>query len=174
MTAGAIKPIQIAYHVDDPEREARRCAAEFGWGPFFLLEHIPLSRCYYRGKPATFDHTSAYGQAGDLMIELISQSDDSPSALRDLFRADQRGVHHVAHFVENLKDALASYRNRGVAIALEAETTNGVSFAMVDTTRTLGHMLELYEPVLALTRFYSFVRRASEGWDGSAPVRRLT
>jgi hypothetical protein len=170
---GVVKPVQLAYHVPDPERQARRCAAEFGWGPFFLLEHIPLARCRYRGTDARFDHTSAYGQAGEMMIELITQSDDSPSVLRDLYRADQTGVHHIAQFVPDLPACLASLRTRGVTIALEATTTNGVDFAMADTTATLGHMLELYEPVPALKRFYSYVRRAAEGWDGSEPVRRL-
>jgi len=168
-----VKPVQIAYHVRDPEREARRCAAEFGWGPFFLMEHIPLARCLYRGKESHFDHTSAYGQAGEIMVELICQSDDSPSVLRDLFRAEQRGVHHVAHFVADLSAALAEFRARGIAVALEATTTNGVQFAMVDTSATLGHMLESYEPVAALQRFYSHVRRAAAGWDGTNPVRRL-
>lgn len=174
MTSEALKPVQIAYHVSDPETEARRCATEFGWGPFFLMEHIPLSECRYRGHAARFDHTSAYGQAGEMMIELISQPDDSPSVLRDLFRAEQRGIHHVAHFVPSLPAALSEFEARGVAIALEAATTNGVRFAMVDTSPALGHMLELYEPVSALQRFYKYVRRAAEGWSGDEPVRRLT
>jgi hypothetical protein len=173
MIAGVIRPVQIAYHVRDPEQEARRCAAELGWGPFFLLEHIPLASCLYRGRKSHFDHTSAYGQAGEIMVELISQADDSPSVLRDLFQRDQRGVHHVAHFVAALSVALADFRARGMAIALDAVTTNGVRFAMIDTSALLGHMLELYEEVPALKQFYSYVRRAAAGWDGRDPVRRL-
>ena len=173
MTPEAFKPVQIAYHVSDPEMEARRCATQFGWGPFFLMEHIPLSECRYRGQAARFDHTSAYGQAGEMMIELICQSDDSPSVLRDLFRAEERGIHHVACFVPSLPAALSEFAARGVTVALEA-ATNGVRFAMVDTSQTLGHMLELYEPVPALERFYKYVRRAAEGWSGNEPVRRLT
>jgi hypothetical protein len=34
-------------------------------------------------------------------------------------------------------------------------------------------MLELYEPGPDLLRFYAHVRKASAGWDGSRPVRRL-
>ncbi len=171
--AGIVKPVQIAYHVPDPEADALRCAKEFGWGPFFLFEHIPLQQCHYRGRAAAFDHTSAYGQAGDIMVELISQSDDSPSVLRDLFKSDQRGIHHVAHFVPDLPTALASFQSDGTAVAMDAVTTHGVRFAMVDTSKSLGHMLELYEPVTALTRFYAYVRRAAEEWDGTDPVRRI-
>jgi hypothetical protein len=56
---------------------------------------------------------------------------------------------------------------------MDAVTATGVRFAMVDTCADLGHMLELYEPSSGLTQFYSYVRRAAQGWDGGEPVRRL-
>jgi hypothetical protein len=173
MFFGILKPVQIAYHVPDPELAARNFARDYGWGPFFLFEHIPLSRCIYRGAPAAFDHSSAYGQAGDLMIELIAQHDDSPSVLRDLYARNEVGVHHMAHFVPNLAEATGQARASGIKIALDACTGTGTSFAMLDTVRELGHMVELYEDAGELRKFYRYVRRAAEAWDGSEPVRRL-
>jgi catechol 2,3-dioxygenase-like lactoylglutathione lyase family enzyme len=169
----ALRPVQLAYHVPDPARAAAEAAAAFGWGPFYLFEHIPLMRVRYRGVPATFDHTSAYGQAGELMIEFITQHDDSPSVLRDVYPAGQSGVHHVAHFVPDLRAAVAALAASGAPVALEAATADGVEFAMVDTVATLGHMTELYEPVPDLVRFYAYVRHKSQQWDGRDPVRRL-
>ncbi len=173
MAFSVLKPVQIAYHVPDPERAAREGARNFGWGPFFLFEHIALSRCIYRGAAAAFDHSSAYGQAGDLMIEFITQHDDAPSVLRDLYARDAVGVHHVAHFVPSLGDALDRARAAGREIALDARTATGTNFAMLDTSRELGHMIELYEPAGDLLRFYRYVRKAAEGWDGAEPLRRL-
>lgn len=166
-------PVQIAYHVPDAASAAHHYSQAFGWGPFFLLEHIPLASCLYRGAPARFDHSSAYGQAGEVMVELICQHDDSPSVLRELFRRDQVGVHHVAHFVPDLAEALASGVARGLAVALEARTLTGTDFAMLDVSGELGHMLELYEPRGDLEKFYKYVRRAAERWTGADPVRRL-
>ena len=166
-------PVQFAYHVPDPEAAARRYAAAFGWGPFFLMEHIPLERSLYRGQPAVFDHSSAYGQAGDLMIEFITQHGDQPSVLRDLYSATQSGLHHVASFVPDLAAAVAAFRGGGYEAALEARTATGVEFAMIDTSRDLGHMVEIYEQVDQLKRFYEHVRKASRHWDGGDPVRRL-
>ena len=60
-------------------------AVSRGWGPFYLMERIPLEFARYRGTPQNWVHTSAYGQAGDIMIELISQPDDEPSVLRERF-----------------------------------------------------------------------------------------
>jgi catechol 2,3-dioxygenase-like lactoylglutathione lyase family enzyme len=173
LSAVPVKPVQIAYHVPDPEAAAHRFAREYGWGPFFLLEHIKLASCLYRGRPAVFDHTSAYGQAGELMVELITQHDDTPSVLRERFTRDACGVHHVAHFVPDLPRALSDLQARGIVIALDATTTGGVRFAMADVSATLGHMLELYEPGKDLLRFYAYVRRAAESWDGTDPLRRL-
>lgn len=170
---GALQPVQIAYHVPDPEAAAERCARDFGWGPFFLMEHIPLERSVHRGTPRRFDHSSAYGQAGELMIELITQHDDSPSALRDMYGPNETGIHHMAYFVSDLRAALDEFSARGAAIALDARTSTGVDFAMIDQVGRLGHMLELYEAGEDLRRFYAHVRKSAAGWDGSRPLRRL-
>jgi hypothetical protein len=170
----ALHPVQMAYHVPDAAAAARHYSAQMGWGPFFLLEHIALAKSLHRGCPARFDHTSAYGQAGELMVEFIMQHDDAPSALRDLFGANETGIHHVACFVPSLTDALEKYRRKGFEVALEARTVAGdVDFAMIDTSSALGHMLELYEETTALQRFYAHVRRAAHAWDGTDPVRRI-
>ena len=166
-------PVQLAYHVPDPSEAARRYAAAFGWGPFFLMEHIALERSIYRRQSAAFDHSSAYGQAGDVMIEFIAQHGDGPSALRDMYGPTESGLHHVASFVPDLAATVAGFRDRGYEAALEARTTTGVDFVMIDTSRDLGHMIELYEPVSQLRRFYEHVRNASRDWDGRDPVRRL-
>jgi catechol 2,3-dioxygenase-like lactoylglutathione lyase family enzyme len=173
MLVSPVSAVQIAYHVPDPVAAARDYARLFGWGPFFLFEHIALSSCLYRGAPAHFDHTSAYGQAGDLMIELITQHDDTPSVLRDLYAGDAVGVHHVARFVPDLPEALTRARADGVEVALDACTATGTRFAMLDTSHQLGHMLELYEGAGDMLRFYRFVRRAAEGWNGAEPLRRM-
>jgi hypothetical protein len=167
-----LRPVQVAYHVPDPVEAAERCAREFGWGPFVLLEHVALERSLHRGTPKPFDHTSAYGQAGEVMVELITQHDDTPSALRDLYAAHETGIHHVACFVDDLPAELQRFRDRGVAIALEARTLSGVDFAMVDLSAQLGHMLELYEPGDDLRRFYAHVRKLADGWTGERAVRR--
>jgi hypothetical protein len=166
-------PVQVAYHVADPEQAAVDFAQRFGWGPFFLMEHIPLASCLYRGKPAVFDHTSAYGQAGSMMVELIHGHGDAPSVLNEAFAPEAFGLHHMALFEEDLEGALSSWELRGAQVAMRASTTTGVDFAMVDTRAQYGHYLEIYPPVKALAKFYAYVKAASLGWDGTEPVRRL-
>ncbi len=50
---------QIAYFVPDVVDAARRHAAAFGSGPYYVAEHIPLTLSEHRGRPAPLDHTSA-------------------------------------------------------------------------------------------------------------------
>lgn len=166
-------PVQLAYYVDDPVSAATAAAERFGWGPFFVLEHIPLEWSRYRGRASPFDHTSAYGQAGELMIEFITQHNDAPSALRDMYAPGQSGLHHIAYFVPALARAVAEAAALGYAAALEARTSTGVEFVMLDATADLGHMVELYEPGRALLDFYGYVKHKSRDWDGSRPVRSL-
>lgn len=165
--------VQFAIHAPSIEALARRWSHEMGAGPFYLLEHVALAKSLYRGAPARFDHSSAYGQLGDIMIELIHQHDDAPSAVRDMFAAEESGLHHAAIFVDDIEAAVRDAGRRGMAIALDAETAGGVGFVMADARQRYGCMLEFYEPSDALRKFYAFIRRKSEGWDGVDFLRKL-
>jgi hypothetical protein len=165
--------VQIAYHVSDVEEAAHRMSQTIGAGPFFVAEHIELTSCTYRGSPVEFDHSSAYGQSGHLMLELIHQHNEGPSAIRDMYGPDEEGLHHVAAFVDDLPTARKHFEILSYETAMVAETTSGVTFVFMDARQKLGHMLELYEPTPMLRAFYDMVRDAALDWDGSDPVRTL-
>lgn len=164
---------QLAYFVPDVFAAAERWAAERGAGPFFVAEHIPVERVRYRGRPAALDHSSAYGQLGPIMIELVQQNDAGPSAFRDMFGPGEQGLHHAATIVPDFAEEIARYEALGFAIANHCVTATGLDFAFVDTVATHGHMIEVYEGQRGLLDFYAMVARAAEGWDGRDPVRRL-
>lgn len=119
-----------------------------------------------------FDHSSAYGQCGDVMIELVVDHTTGPSPVTDVVGAGGVGLHHMAHFVDDLETAQAALVDRGWPEILLASTSSGVAFAFHDATASLGHMIELYEGVSGLRGFYARVLEASIGWDGTDPIRR--
>lgn len=166
---------QIAYFVADVRKAAMAHHQIYGSGPFLVLDHIELSRSEHRGVSRPLDHSSAYGQWGTIMVEFVQQHNEDPSAYHDLYpRGTNRfGLHHLAIFVDDLEEAIAGYESAGAALAQDACTTNGTRFAFVDTSATLGHMIELYEPAASLTGFYDHVSAAAHGWDGTDPVRTL-
>ena len=165
--------VQVAYYVTDPDEAARTWAVERGAGPFFLRPHISVTDVTYRGQVSSFDHTSAYGWWGDVMIELFTQHDDAPSAVRERYAQGETGLHHLACFVDDIHAALARVEHAGLAVAQTA-MAGATLFAFVDDVERNGHYWELYEGNERLRGFYQFVREASIGWDGSEPVRLLS
>ena len=165
--------VQIAYFVTNAEQAAKRMAARYGAGPFFLVERIALAWGEHRGAPQQFLHTSAYGQWGGVMMELVQQDEEGPSPFRDMYAPGEEGLHHMAMMVDSLAATYRECEAQGLAIAARAETATGTEFAFIDTVATQGHMLEVYERSEALIGFYTFVRDASLDWDGLEPVRRL-
>lgn len=165
---------QIAYFVPDARAAALAHAADFGSGPFFLAEHIPLSLSRHRGVDRPLDHSSAYGQWGPVMIEFVQQNNAGPSVFRDRFPgpADQ-GLHHLAVFVPSVPAAVAEHEAAGREAALYAEMIDGFPFAMIDLVASHGHYLELYEPRPGLLKFYKMVADAARDWDGADPVRTI-
>ena len=165
--------VQVAYFVSDARAAAERMARTFGAGPFFVADRIELAWGEHRGRPQDFLHSSAYGQWGDVMMELVQQDREGPSPFRDMYAPGEEGIHHVATLVDSLAETYDHYKDRGFAIAARAETLTGTEFAFVDTVPVLGHMVEIYERSDALLGFYAFVREASRGWDGTDPVRSV-
>ncbi len=172
------RPIrQIAYFCEDVRSAAMAHHQLTGSGPYFIAEHIPLATAVHRGVERTLDHSSAYGQWGDVMIEFVQQNNPGPSPFRDLYPegSGRWGIHHVALFVDDVDAELELYAAAGVPTALRAEMNDGFVFAFADTSATLGHMTELYAPVPALTGFYDMVARtAADYQSGDEVVRTIS
>lgn len=166
---------QLAYKVNDLEAAAAAHHRQFGSGPFFVLRHVALASSQHRGVERAFDHSSAYGQWGAVMVELVVQHNADDSALHDMFPYGSRaeGLHHAALFVDDLDTEIARCAAEGAVLAQLSVTAGGTAFAFVDTRDSLGHMLELYEPTAQLTGFYDFVAEAAKGWDGRDLLREL-
>ncbi len=166
---------QLAYKVNDLEAAVVAHHRRFGSGPFFVARHIALSSSQHRGAEQPFDHSSAYGQWGDVMVELVVQHNPDPSALHDMFPhgSGTEGLHHAALFVDDLAAAIGRFGAEGAPLAQLSVTAGGTAFAFVDTVAAYGHMLELYEPTEQLTGFYSMVAKAAQGWDGTDLIREL-
>ena len=163
-------PKQIAYAVPDAFEAAKRWVKDFGAGPFFVSEHIPVTDVIYRGFPSSFDPTSAYGQWGDIMVELVQGHGTGPSVVRDLYDVYESCLNHLAFFVEDIDLATKSLNDLGFKLGMTAKA-GPTTFNMIDATKTLGHFIELYEPNEALLSFYTRVKEASINWDGEDAIR---
>ncbi|MBU6266508.1 MAG: VOC family protein [Sphingomonadales bacterium] len=159
---------QIAYFCEDIRAAALAHHRRFGSGPYFIADNIPLASSVHRGVERPFDHSSAYGQWGAVMIEFVQQNNPGPSAMRDMYPegAGRWGLHHVALFVDDVDAAAARLAAEGFPTAQRAVMTDGFVFAFADTSAAYGHMTELYAPLPALTDFYAAVAEAARDWRG--------
>lgn len=175
MLGGGLPVRQVAYAVPDIDIAAAEHSRRFGSGPFFALRHVELSLSVHRGVERPFDHSSAYGQWGEVMVELVQQHNLDPSAVHDMYPhgCGRFGLHHVAVFVDDLPAAITRFAAEGMPLAQLSTTTTGTDFAFVDAVATMGHMIELYEPSAGLLGFYRIVADAAKGWDGTVPLREL-
>ena len=160
-------PVQVAYATDDVHAAALRWAAR-GIGPFFVIEHIALTDVEIDAQPSTFDHSSAYGQWGSVMVELVQQHHPGPDPV-----VGTSGIHHIASFVDDFDTASAALSADGFPRRLMATTSGGQAFAFHDARSTMGHLLEIYEQTERLAAFYAMVRDASINWTGDDPIRVL-
>ena len=168
-------PAQIAYFVPNIREAAAEHAGAFGSGPFFVADNIKFSSCFYRGKATDWDHSSAFGQWGDVMVEFMQQNTPGNSVLHDVFPegSNRYGIHHMSYFVDDPESHAAELETKGIKTALCGVLINGIDVIMVDTTARYGHMLELYKPSAKLLEIYDFVRQQSVGFDGIDPVRLI-
>lgn len=164
---------QIAYFVPDVRAAAWEHHRMYGSGPFYVADNVQLPLCEYRGQPAVWNISSAFGQWGDIQIEFMQQDDDARSVFHDVFPAGsgQYGIHHLAYIVDDLWSVARSLEKEGYPIALHARMTNGIEALLIDTIQSNGHMLELYEPTEPLLGLYDFIRSQSIAFDGTNPVR---
>jgi hypothetical protein len=170
------RPIrQIAYFVQDARAAAERHSRLFGSGPFFLLENIEFGSVIHRGRQVKLAHTAAFGQWGELNLEFCQQNAPGPSIFHDLFPegSGRYGLHHAALFVDDLDEAVRLFDSHGFPEIFRATMPSiGAEASIVDTSAVYGHFTELHEPVPAMIGFFDGVRRASQGFDGSDPIRK--
>lgn len=158
--------VQNAYYVADLDAAIARWHRQFGLGPFIVRRDIALTCVRYRGGLAELHISAAHVQAGPVQIELITQHCDNPSAFRDMFRADEEGLHHVALLPEDHDAMVSHYEASGYTVATDIVTAEGRGASYMDCRQSLGHMIEVYRVNDSLLSFYEYISQAAAEWDG--------
>jgi methylmalonyl-CoA/ethylmalonyl-CoA epimerase len=158
------------YVVENLERAMDDFITNLGAGPFFVIENVPLEGVQSRGEPAVFAHSSGFAVCGGTPVELMQIHDASPAQVSAGFSQSRPHVHHVAWAVPALEATIDQLDRNGYPSWLRAELGD-IRFSYHDASSTLGHHIELHHDGDALRGFFGMIQEASEGWDGSDPVR---
>lgn len=155
--------IQHAWVVPDLDAAIHYWHRSLGVGPFLVNRNLQISDPLHRGVPRDVRFSTAVAQSGSIQIELVEQHDDGPSAFRDTVPAGISRFHHVAIVAEDFDAALREHAD--VAVAAEGRFGD-VRFVYLDTSATLGAMLEILEDRPVIQAFFGAIRKANERWDG--------
>lgn len=168
---GAI--MQVAYVVDDMEAALDKWTKTLGVGPFFLFKNFQLLDARYHGEPTDIDIDLALAFSGSMCFELIVQNNDVPSVYRDVIAERGYGFHHWAVSTRSFDDDVARHKAAGAPLAFSGVAGVGGRAGYMDTTKTLGGMIELIEINDKVEEFFGMLHSAAQDWDGTDPVRSL-
>ncbi len=163
----------IGYVVEDLRAGVKRFAATTGAGPFYAMEHIEFDEVTYRGGDAVYDHSSAFGSWGPIIVELTQVHEARPAGLADALVGAGQGVGHAAWLAELLEEETARLRAAGQE-PFHTGRTGPASAVWFDGGPLFGHPIEVLQRRDELLGFYATVRRAAEGWAGSDLYRPMS
>ncbi|BBZ35323.1 VOC family protein [Mycolicibacterium confluentis] len=165
--------MQVCWLVPDLNKAIESWSRSAGVGPFFWFDGVDCVDGRHRGAPADFPTvTAAIAYAGDLQVELVCQDNDEPGVFRDVFGRGESGLHHMALVCTDYEAERDAYIAGGAELAFEARIGNSRT-CWVDTTPTLGFMVELLEPSPVREAGFAAMRAAAQAWDGVNPITRF-
>lgn len=161
----------VGYVVDDLEAAAQRLAETVGAGPFLHLGHVALEVATYRGAAAQYDHETAFGQWGAMIVEISRIEAADPPGLRDFFASRPApAIGHLGWLVDDLEAESDRLQRAG----LELVHTGGsgpVRAHWHDGGPLFGHPVEVLQRCPEILGLYAAIGDAAAGWDGRAPLR---
>jgi catechol 2,3-dioxygenase-like lactoylglutathione lyase family enzyme len=160
----------IGYVVSDIEEAVSWAVKTFGAGPFFLMPHMPFEVCTFNGAAAEYDHSSAFGQWGEIRIELTVVHGAKPAELGELIGGNPPRVGHVGLIVDNLEAESAALEAAGMPL-FHTGATGPVAAHWHDARARLGHHIELLRRFPGLEAAQATFRAAADDWDGIDPLR---
>jgi len=160
---------QMSFVVEDIHRAIEKFTRRMRAGPWFLKEKFQ-SNYLYRGKPFEFHGSLANGNAGHMQIELIQQSDATPSPFTEVIHKRGYGLHHQALIVKDFQAQFDAFMALGYEVVLDFRQP-GDGNVYLDTNGDFPFFIELNEATDRIVKAFTRAYQASVGWDGKDPLR---
>jgi len=177
MSISSLRPLlgeihHLGYVVADLRTAVAGFSELTGAGPFFLSENVHLDEVTTgSGAPATYEHSSAIGQLGDIAVEFMTVHSSSPSSVQSSLTAfSLPALHHVAWAVDDWDAVVRALDEEGAPSYMKARFGE-MRTSYHDASHLIGHHLEIHRKNPDLTAFFGMIREASIGWDGSDALR---
>ncbi|MCO6393250.1 VOC family protein [Aliihoeflea aestuarii] len=162
---------QLGFVVPDIEQAMDHWTRVMGVGPFYYNPRVPIEDYTYAGQRYEPHNSVALGNAGYIQVELIQCRNDVPSMYKDFTDAGNWGLQHTAYWTQDYDRDLATMEAEGYAVKMSGKVGAAGRFAYFDKETHPGSVIELSEVKGPKGRLFDLIRTASEGWEGSDPVR---
>jgi len=137
----------IALVVHDIEATSQMYADFFGIenGGWFWSDEFGITHTEFRGKSTEGRAKITFLDMGSLKLELI-EPDVHPSTWREHLDRNGEGVHHIAFFVEGMKEKISLMEHEHMPVLQKGENAAGqYVYAYMDTYPKLKLAVELLE-----------------------------
>jgi hypothetical protein len=164
---------ELCQVVRDMDAALEHWTKTIGAGPFFVFDVPVLPGQKYRGAPTEVSMRVGFGFSGGLLIELLQQTNDTPSIFAEMLDARGTGYHHVMLRVP-YDEGVERLSGQGHEIAFSGQMPGGERFCLFDTRSADGSYVELMEISPAMEESLARMHRAHLEWDGKTdPVRDM-
>lgn len=166
-----MKPItirQLGYVTDDIERSAMAWIETMGAGPFFVLRDMGFQSWTYFDEAQEMTLDVAFGQVGDLMVELIRPNGNWPNVYG---KTMPKGcvLHHHGSLVSDVEN---SSRSMGGVAVTRAKLSADTELRYFDCREQIGLFVELITDNEESRGFFDISIKAASAWDGKTdPIR---
>ena len=164
--------VQHAFVVADLDHGIEAWRATLGAGPFVVMRDFVGKELMYRGSPSTTAVDYAFGQSGDIQVQLIAQPGPGESIYRDMYAPGEGGFHHVCALIpmDDWDTQVAAFHDAGYEMAASLMTSAPAVY--FDCRRDLGGFVELYGQTERSMGFFAHLRELHQAWDGvTDPIR---
>jgi Glyoxalase/Bleomycin resistance protein/Dioxygenase superfamily len=144
----------------------------WGVGPWFYIEHLPLTDFQYNGQPSPVELSIALAHSGLLLVELIQQRNDAPSMYRDFLNAGHEGFQHVGYGTQRFEADLSRALGAGYQIGQSGRVGQRWPFVYLLPEAPMGTVVELLDMSLGGQRILARIAEAARTWDGKDPIRK--
>jgi len=158
--------------VKDIEAAMDHWTRVLGVGPFYYIERVEMQAFTCRGEPSDIEVSIALGNSGDLQIELIQQRNDAPSMYLEFLGAGREGLQHIAYWTRDYQADYDRLIAQGYQVGQEGQIGGETGrFCYFDTQSHAGTVIELSDISGPKGEFFQHIRKVSDTWDGSRPIR---
>jgi methylmalonyl-CoA/ethylmalonyl-CoA epimerase len=133
---------QIGYVVPNLDAALTHLNSTLGAPRFMVLRNIVVENGWFRGAPATINHSMAFGYVGDLQFEIIENVAGKSTYSEFLDRVPAGGVHHLGYSVADYDGATADLLKRGYR-PVQRGTFGDTRFGYFESSDDPGTLTEI-------------------------------